>query len=120
MSKLNHLPGEYAPFQQGYDLLADESVIAVELPGHAIGQMGLFVRAEDDRLLFFVADAAWLKQAIVENRPPHRIADLLFADGKTYRDTLSNLHAYHSRRLDVEIVPSHCEETITRYERATR
>ncbi len=119
VTKPIHLPGEYAPFQKGYDLLGEESIIAVELPGHAVGQMGLFVRAENDQLLFFVADAAWLKRAIVKNRPPHKITDLLFDDGKIYRDTLSELHTYHSRRPDVEIVPSHCEETITQYVRAT-
>jgi glyoxylase-like metal-dependent hydrolase (beta-lactamase superfamily II) len=112
ISQPMNLPAEYAPFLMGYDLLGDESVIAVELPGHALGQMGLFVRAENDKLIFFVADAAWLKRAIVENRPPHKITNLLFADGQTYRDTLSELHSYHSQHPDVQIIPSHCEEAI--------
>ena len=113
ISRPIHLPNEYAPFMKGYDLLGDRTVLGVELPGHAVGQMGLFVRDENDKLLFFVADAAWLKQAIVENRPPHRIANLLFADGKKYRDTLGDLHRFHSQHPDVQIIPSHCEATIS-------
>ena len=32
--------------------------------------------AENDSLFFFVADAAWLKRSIVENRPPHKVTNL--------------------------------------------
>jgi glyoxylase-like metal-dependent hydrolase (beta-lactamase superfamily II) len=113
MSRPVNLPIEYEPFEKGYDLLGDESIIAVELPGHAAGQMGLFVREEDGKLIFFVADAAWLKRAVVENRPPHRIADLLFSDGNAYRKTLKDLHIYHSHHPEVQIIPSHCEKTIS-------
>ena len=41
MSKPILLSEEYAPFKTGYDLLGDESIIGVELPGHAHGQMGI-------------------------------------------------------------------------------
>ena len=112
---MNHailLSGEYAPFKKGYDLLGDESIIGVELPGHALGQMGVFVRNENDKLFFFVADAAWLKQSIVENRPPHRAANLIFSDGIAYRETLGNLHSYYLTHPDVEVIPSHCDKTI--------
>ena len=106
------LPPEYFPFTHGFDILGDESLIAVELPGHAIGQMGLFARDENDQIFFFVADAAWLKQAVTENRPPHKLANLLFSDSTAYRETLSNLHEYSSKHPSVHIIPSHCEETI--------
>ncbi len=117
MSKPILLSEEYAPFQTGYDLLGDESIIGVELPGHAHGQMGLFVRDEDDKLFFFVADAAWLKQSIVENRPPHKIANFLFPDPATYRRTLGNLQTYHLTHPETHVIPSHCEETIREHEK---
>jgi glyoxylase-like metal-dependent hydrolase (beta-lactamase superfamily II) len=107
------LPPEYLPFTTGFDLLGDESLIGVELPGHAIGQMGIFARDDHDRTFFFVADAAWLKQAVTENRPPHKLANLLFSDPKSYRETLANLHTYHLGHPDVHVIPSHCEETIS-------
>jgi glyoxylase-like metal-dependent hydrolase (beta-lactamase superfamily II) len=115
MTKSKLLSEEYAPFKTGYDLLGDESIIGVELPGHALGQMGIFVRDENGKLFFFVADAAWLKQAIVENRPPHKLANMIFTDGNIYRETLENLHSYYLTHPDTQVIPSHCEETIKQY-----
>jgi glyoxylase-like metal-dependent hydrolase (beta-lactamase superfamily II) len=106
------LSESYAPFKTGFDLLGDESIIGVELPGHALGQMGLFVRDRLGRLYFFVADAAWLKRSIVENRPPHRITELFFPDPRAYRATLGDLHRYHVLHPDTLVIPSHCETTI--------
>ena len=106
------LSQEYAPFATGFDLLGDGSLIGVELPGHAHGQMGLFARDDAGTVFFFVADAAWLGRSIVENRPPHKITNLLFPDPTAYRDTLGKLHTYHRTHPDTIVVPSHCEETI--------
>ena len=106
------LSEEYAPFKTGYDLLGDQSVIGVELPGHAYGQMGVFARDDDGKVFFFVADAAWLKRSIVENRPPHKIADMLFPDPVAYRQTLGQLQTYYLTHPDTHVIPSHCEETI--------
>jgi glyoxylase-like metal-dependent hydrolase (beta-lactamase superfamily II) len=120
MTKPILLSNEHAPFKTGFDLLGDGSILGVELPGHALGQMGLFVCDESGRLFFFVADAAWLKQAIVENRPPHRIANMLFPDPKAYRETLADLHTHHLAHPDTQVVPSHCDETIRFYENSMR
>jgi glyoxylase-like metal-dependent hydrolase (beta-lactamase superfamily II) len=109
------LPPEYAPFAQGYDLLGDESVIAVELPGHATGQMGLFIRASDGEPYFLVADACWRSRSYQENIAPHRITNLLFSDPKAYRATLSHLHEFHGAHPHVHVIPSHCAETLARY-----
>lgn len=112
MSKPVLLSEEYAPFKTGYDLLGDGSIVGVELPGHAHGQMGIFARDGADKVFFFVADAAWLKRSIVENNPPHKIADMLFPDPAAYRETLGRLHSYHLTHPDTIVVPSHCDETV--------
>ena len=119
MNKSILLSEEYAPFKTGYDLLGDESIVGVELPGHALGQMGIFVRDENDKLFFFVADAAWLKRSIVENRPPHKVANLLFPDPEAYRETLGNLHSYYLTHPDTHVIPSHCDETISKFQKPT-
>jgi glyoxylase-like metal-dependent hydrolase (beta-lactamase superfamily II) len=106
------LAKEYAPLKTGYDLLGDGSIIGVELPGHAHGQMGIFVRDENEKLFFFVADAAWLKRSIVENRPPHKLANMIFSDPQAYHETLGDLHSYYVTHPDTIVVPSHCDETI--------
>ena len=109
------LPPEYAPFASGFDLLGDESLLAVELPGHCAGQMGLLARTEDGTTFFFVADAAWLMRSIAGNRLPHALANLIFSNPRLYRLTLANLHCFHINRPEVRIIPSHCEETLGRY-----
>lgn len=115
MTKPVLLPEEYAPFKTGYDLLSDGSIIGVELPGHAHGQMGIFARDDAGKVFFFVADAAWLKRSIVENRPPHKIADTIFPDPQAYRETLGNLHSYYLTHPDTLVIPSHCDETISQF-----
>jgi glyoxylase-like metal-dependent hydrolase (beta-lactamase superfamily II) len=115
VSKPVLLPKEYAPFKTGYDLLGDGSIIGVELPGHALGQMGIFVCDDEERLFFFVADAAWLKRSIVENRPPHKIANSIFSDPEAYRETLGHLHTYTLTHPETHVIPSHCDETIHAY-----
>ena len=109
------LPPEYAPFTRGFDLLGDESLLAVELPGHAAGQMGLFARNENGKVYFFVADAAWLQNSISKNRPPHKLTNFLFHDPDAYRATLTSLHNFHENRNDVYLIPSHCERTLAQH-----
>jgi len=109
------LPPEYWPFTRGFDLLGDDSLLAVELPGHAVGQMGLFAREANGQSWFFVADAAWLGRSITTNQPPHRLANIIFSDPAVYRQTLSELQKFQSARPDVRLVPSHCESTLAQY-----
>jgi hypothetical protein len=83
--------------------------------------MGIFARDENGKVFFFVADAAWLKQSIVENRPPHKIADALFPDPTAYRETLGQLQTFYQTHPETHVIPSHCEKTISQFSaRATR
>ena len=109
------LPPEYAPFRTGFDLLGDESLLAIELPGHAAGQMGIFARDENGSSSFFVADAAWLARSIEENRPPHKLANFIFPNPAAYRETLANLHRFSANRPEVHVIPSHCEATLAQF-----
>ena len=109
------LPPEYAPFTQGVDVFGDESAWAVRLPGHATGQMGLFVRADDGQEFFLVADACWHSAAIRTNHGPHPLTNLLFADPAQYRQTLGQLHQFQRQHAQVHIIPSHCREAQAKY-----
>lgn len=101
------LAAELAPFDAGFDLFADGSIIAVPLPGHATGHFGIVFR-ERGRWIFLVADAAWSQRAIAENTPPPRWATGLLGDTPSYRRTLADLHALAARRTNVLLVPAHC------------
>ncbi len=101
---------EYAPFERGVDLLGDQSLIAVALPGHAAGQPGVFVRRAQQADAFLVADACWTSRSFREEIMPSRITRLLFDDMDAYRHSLGLIGAFHRRRPEVDIIPSHCGE----------
>ncbi|NES81617.1 MAG: MBL fold metallo-hydrolase [Moorea sp. SIO2B7] len=105
------LPPEYAPFDKGFDLLGDGSLLAVELPGHATGQLGLFFRDTNHQSYFLIADACWLSRAYQEFVQPHPIANLIFANGEDYGDTLSKIHQLHQLNPELKIIPTHCQKT---------
>ncbi len=105
------LGSEFGPFQRGVDLLGDGSLIAVALPGHAAGQLGLFVRRANAPDAFLVADACWTARSFREGIMPSRVTRLLFDDMNAYRFSLGLIGAFHKLHPDVEIIPSHCGET---------
>jgi glyoxylase-like metal-dependent hydrolase (beta-lactamase superfamily II) len=102
------LPPELQPFEFGYDILGDASVIAIDLPGHAAGHFGICFSDHHDRLVFLVADAAWSSDAIERNAPPPAFVSGWLGDTQRYRTTLARLHELHKRSPEVQLVPAHC------------
>lgn len=105
------LPEWMSPFEHGFDLLGDCSVIGVPLPGHTAGQMGLLFRTEGARTMFLVADACWSLEAVRRDRPPTWIASQLFADKRAYLATFAGLRQLLGREDKLVMIPSHCEAT---------
>ena len=102
------LPAELHPFDVGYDIFGDASVIAIDLPGHAAGHFGICFRDSHARLIFLVADAAWSSEAIERNAPPPAVVSGWLGDTQRYRSTLARLHELHRRSPAVCLVPAHC------------
>jgi glyoxylase-like metal-dependent hydrolase (beta-lactamase superfamily II) len=102
---------EYSIFETGFDLFDDGSLIAVELPGHATGQLGLFFTDGDNQSYFLIADACWLSRAYQEFVQPHPIANLIFANSRDYVDTLYKIHQLHKSNPRLKIIPTHCSDT---------
>jgi glyoxylase-like metal-dependent hydrolase (beta-lactamase superfamily II) len=102
------LPPEL-PFPYALDALGDGSVLAVELPGHADGQIGLLLATERHDYLL-CADAAWSGKAVRENRPPNRIAGVIMPDRRQYADSFGKLVELQRRFPLLRIVASHCPE----------
>jgi glyoxylase-like metal-dependent hydrolase (beta-lactamase superfamily II) len=102
------LPPKYAPFDKAIDLLGDGSLLAVELPGHATGQLGLFFSDADNQDYFLIADACWLSRAYQEFVLPHPITKLIFSNQQQYTDTLSKIHQLYKLNPYVKIIPTHC------------
>lgn len=113
VSQSCELPPECAPFRRGIDLFSDGSVYGVPLPGHAAGQLGLYVPTQE-KPYFFVADACWTSESIRRQLMPHPITRLLFQSYAEYGVTLGKIGELYNRNSNMEIVPSHCDELISR------
>jgi len=102
------------PFASGYDLFGDGSLIAVDIPGHAAGQIGLLLSTAE-HAYFLCADAVWSSRAYREHRPPHPLAGLIMASRGQYRDSFARVCRLHRQYPDIRIVPSHCGEALDRW-----
>lgn len=97
-----HVFDEEAPVQLpqglegGYDIFADQSCIAVPLPGHAAGHYGLFFPHLEDPLLYAV-DAAWSRTALLQNRAPGWPASLVAADQRAEQESAARLRHFCAR-----------------------
>lgn len=97
---------------EGADLLGDGSLIALPLPGHAPGHIGLRLVTESGREVLLAGDAAWLSVAIRDGLEPLAPARAFLHDYPAYRRTLLGLQALGRARPDLAIVPSHCADAI--------
>lgn len=100
----------WRPFREGWDLFDDGSLMAISLPGHALGQVGLAFRDANQEPVFLVSDACWSSRAFRENIPPALLGWVPQAQRKHYRETLKKLYDLHRRCPSVTIVPTHCDE----------
>jgi len=106
------LPNSYKPFDQAIDLWGDGSMFAVMLPGHAAGQMGLFLTTANGQDVFLVADACWHSGAYREYHLPHPLTRLFMSSWHDYQVTLVKLHQFHQLQPHVQIIPTHCTEIL--------
>jgi glyoxylase-like metal-dependent hydrolase (beta-lactamase superfamily II) len=97
-------------FSRGFDIFGDQSIIAIPLPGHAPGHMGILVNAQER--FFLVADACWLGDTIKLKKMPHPMARILFSSKEKYVDTVERLHDLSVREKNLNIVPCHCTQTL--------
>lgn len=106
------LGAEWRPFTEAFDVVGDASVLAIALPGHAVGQYGLLCRLAQGRHVFLVADAAWTARNIRDMALPGWPAGALIGEANAFRETLQKLHDLQQRRPEVPLIPSHCQESI--------
>ncbi|PGT79422.1 MBL fold metallo-hydrolase [Bacillus sp. AFS040349] len=105
------LSESYHPFMEGFDVFRDDSIIAVDLTGHAVGQLGIFVNLRSGKKIFLCADAVWQSTAFEEMIFPHRIAHLLIEDIDAYKQNIKKLHLLFKHNHHIEILPTHCQIT---------
>lgn len=106
--ELIDLPKSLAPFTKGYKI--EDNFFAIELPGHAKGQYGLFVKDT-----FFVSDAIWDIEAITKNVMPNILTHIIFDSAKEYKETIKKLQQLYKKNPQIKIVPTHCSKTHKEY-----
>jgi glyoxylase-like metal-dependent hydrolase (beta-lactamase superfamily II) len=100
------LPPPLDRFGVAHDLFGDGSALVVNLPGHAVGHIGLFIpQSRHARLL--IGDAAWSRTSIATGTPPPRLTTAIVGETRAYRETLARLAALHRAWPTLDIVPSH-------------
>ncbi len=100
-------PTELTGFPNGYDILGDGSLIAIALPGHAQGQMGLYIPQCHQGPHFLIADSVWRLSTITANAMPHRLARVIIEDYPAFLDTVHRLQSLHHHHPSVRLIPTH-------------
>ena len=103
------LSGALGAFGAAHDLFGDGSLLAVPLPGHAVGHHGLLFH-DADGAVFLVGDASWSSRALREGAPPPRFTTGWLGDTTRYRATFDRLRDLLRDAPQVRVVPSHCPE----------
>ncbi|MCY4524005.1 MAG: MBL fold metallo-hydrolase [Halobacteriovoraceae bacterium] len=106
---------EKIPFDETLDLFGDEQVLAVSLPGHFSGQLGLIVNSENLGKIFLCADAVWHKQCFEENRLPHLLTALIHHSWPEYKRTVRQIRQFWKNNPEVKIIPTHCKKSQMEY-----
>ena len=106
---------DFSDFHTGHDLFGDQSVVLLEMPGHAAGHLGAVVRDESGKVYLLIGDACWLEASYRRNvPPPNTLARLFFDDRQQYLQTLLRIHRFSKAHPEVIVVPSHCPHTLAR------
>ena len=102
-------------FPTAHDFFEDGSLLFIELPGHCKGQVGVLLKNENQDEFFLIADAAWNKRNIEENKLPHLSTFIIHENYKEYKSTLDKLHKMQIENQQLKVLPCHCLETFKKY-----
>lgn len=102
------LAAQLQPFSSGFDLFQDGQLLAIPLPGHAKGQIGLYFKAE--RETFLVADSCWHQEAFQQLSYPSMLTYLIHDDKTAYQQTIKRLHQLYKNHQSIDIIPAHCQQ----------
>ena len=93
-----------------YDLFDDSSILLVDLPGHATGQIGVLLETEKNEV-FLIADTCWIRDSFINLTLPSPMVKLILSSWKDFKTSLNKVHEYYKTHPETIIVPTHCQET---------
>jgi len=92
------------------DIFDDGTITMCALDGHALGMIGILVKT-NQRDVFLVSDAAWLKSNYQDLKLPHPIVRLFFSSWSDFKESINRIHKFYKNNPDTLIIPSHCMQT---------
>jgi len=110
LRELRFAGGAYGPFPRSADIFGDGTVVAVPMPGHTPGSVGVFVNLPSGRRYLFIGDTAWAREGVdwPAEKPwlSRRMVDL---DAEGVRAQLVLLHQLQVQHPELLVVPAHDE-----------
>jgi glyoxylase-like metal-dependent hydrolase (beta-lactamase superfamily II) len=100
--------GDWSEFQV-LDYWGDGSLILVDLPGHADGHYGFVLQTQEQRL-FYIVDACWHVQVMLDRSPLPWISRRFQHDESAYFATQDKLRRL-TERTGIELLACHCPRT---------
>lgn len=94
----------------GFDLLGDQSLLALATPGHAVGHYSFLIQTSDGPVLYGV-DAAWHQQAISERRYPSKITKLFIQNYQQMIASVQQLETIAADNPELPIFFCHCTDS---------
>jgi len=91
------------------DVLGDGLLSVVDLPGHAVGQVGILFKCGATQILL-AADSCWLSCSYRANVPPNNVTGIIH-DIPAYNRSLLLVHEMAKQHPNLLVLPSHCPET---------
>lgn len=99
--------GDVLDGAEGLDLFGDGSVLAIGLEGHAIGHTGYLFNMRDGQQIFYIGDAAYGLQCIVEGREPGFFFKRSAYRFDLARQTMRALRQWHALHPDALLASAH-------------
>lgn len=96
------LPVQLTPFTQAWPLDTQGELLAVGLPGHARGQIGVFVQTASGWQLL-AADAAWAPEAYQALRGPSELSFVIQDNRTEYYQTLQALNTLYQNGIPIHL-----------------
>jgi glyoxylase-like metal-dependent hydrolase (beta-lactamase superfamily II) len=102
----------YRGFSKSLDIYGDGTAVLVDLSGHTLGQLGLFLTTGSGKRYFFIGDTAWAIKGIRENRSRPAIVEWLVGvdtDIEKNARVIEKIHHLANKDSELMIVPAHDE-----------
>ncbi|WP_429949521.1 MBL fold metallo-hydrolase [Enterococcus sp. AZ101] len=95
-----------------HDLFGDQSICAINMPGHALGQFIFYLQTIQGPVLLAI-DVAWHLESITEGRLPNRLTKVIVHNFAQMKQDITCLAQIHEQQPELPIFLSHCETSLS-------